>query len=81
MAKKQTGGARWTVFPGKLRLQARARVTGYLTLDGKRAFERARERLAVLARRPESEISDADTIEFLARGEAATRKQLKTLGT
>jgi hypothetical protein len=52
------------------------RVQGVITKDGSKAFEAARKRLALLARRPVTQVSDADTIEFLARGERSTERYL-----
>ena len=47
-----------------------------MTVEGYAAFERARAWLARLAGRRER-VSDADTIEALARGEADTRRYLR----
>jgi hypothetical protein len=52
------------------------RVQGLLTPIGSKRFEQARATLAKLAGRETEQISDADTIEFLARGEANTRSYL-----
>lgn len=56
------------------------RLQGEITREGSRAFEIARVRLAKLVlevmRYSPAVVSDADTIEFLARGEAATRRYL-----
>ena len=62
---------RASVFRGK-----RTRVQGLLTPAGAQQFERARRRLATLAGRAADDLSDADVIEFLARGEAKTRTYL-----
>lgn len=51
------------------------RVQGTPTRIGSIRFEDARKRLSVMAGR--ANVSDSDTIEYLARGEAATRKFLK----
>lgn len=56
------------------------RVQGVLTADGYSAFEDARFRLSKIAGRHVDECSDADVIEFLARGDRATRDYLKLLG-
>jgi hypothetical protein len=53
------------------------RVQGVITPIGARSFEVARARLAKLASREVEQISDADVIEYLARGEAATMKYLE----
>lgn len=45
-----------------------------MTDAGARAFERARQRLQKLSK--VSRVSDADTVEYLARGEEETRKLL-----
>ena len=52
------------------------RVQGNLTPVGSRRFEAARARLARMAGREPEKVSDADTIEFLARGEEESRKVL-----
>jgi hypothetical protein len=54
------------------------KVQGILSLAGSQAFERARGQLAKIAGWEGRTVSDADTIEFLARGEGNTRKYLKT---
>lgn len=54
-----------------------ARVQGIITKIGKTAFEDARVKLALLAHRPPDRVSDADTIEYLARGERETKKYLQ----
>jgi len=53
-----------------------ARVQGVLSRPGSKRFEQARGRLTKLASWP-TPASDGDTIEYLARGEQATRKYLK----
>lgn len=53
------------------------RYQGIVTKVGAAAFERARARLAKLAERDVAGISDADTIEYLARGEENTIAYLK----
>ena len=52
------------------------RVQGHITPAGSARFEAARSRLAKLAGRDREHVSDADVIEYLARGEAATRAYL-----
>lgn len=55
------------------------RVQGFITKTGAEKFERARRQLAELAiwvRAP----SDADVIEYLARGEENTRAYIKAHG-
>lgn len=49
-----------------------SRVQGVMTKAGTRAFANARKRLATLADREPENVSDADVIEFMARGEAET---------
>jgi|SoimicmetaTmtLPB_FD_contig_31_35061119_length_384_multi_3_in_0_out_0_1 hypothetical protein len=44
------------------------RVQGILTRDGSRLFQMRRKRLASLTRRPMQQVSDADVIEWMARG-------------
>jgi hypothetical protein len=56
------------------------RIQGILTKVGTRQFEVARARLAFLSQRKTSQVSQGDTAEFLARGEAATIKFLKGKG-
>lgn len=53
-----------------------SRVQGVMTPIGSRAFEQARQRLGKLASVEKEKVSDADTIEYLARGETATKKYL-----
>lgn len=48
------------------------RVQGQITPIGSLRFERARKRLGKLADRDVEHVSDADTIEYLARGEQET---------
>jgi hypothetical protein len=56
---------------------ARTRVQGGLTPVGTSRFEGARKRLAKLVGRDPEFVSDADVIEYLARGESATRLYLE----
>lgn len=44
------------------------RVQGVLTRDGSRHFQVKRKQLALLTRRRLSQVSDADVIEWMARG-------------
>lgn len=67
-----TRTGRRSIFRGKA-----VRVQGWLTKVGKRDFEYARGQLALVVGWKANEVSDADTVEFLARGEAETRKYLK----
>jgi hypothetical protein len=53
------------------------RVQGNITAAGSVRFEQARRRLAKLAGCEYEDVSDADTIEFLARGEGETIKALQ----
>jgi hypothetical protein len=48
------------------------RVQGNITPVGSRRFEQARARLGKLAGREKEQVSDADVIEYLARGERDT---------
>jgi hypothetical protein len=48
------------------------RVQGVLTKQGVALFEYHRKRLATLAKREASHVSDADVIEYLARGRQET---------
>jgi hypothetical protein len=50
-------------------------TVGGLTNAGARAFEQARTKLKKLS--GQSRVSDADVLEYLARGEAETRKVLE----
>jgi hypothetical protein len=68
------GGSR-SVFTGKTK-DSKFRVQGLLTPDGMDAFERSRARLSRLVDRDVKLISDADVIEYLARGEMATLRYL-----
>jgi hypothetical protein len=52
-------------------------VQGWLSLTGSEKFEEARARLGVLSKWPVDRVSDADVIEYLARGENDTRAYLK----
>lgn len=71
MAKSSVMG-RPTIFKGK----KGDRYQGAVTPVGSRGFEAARKRLARLAGLKTA--SDGDTIEYLARGHAASAKYLKT---
>ena len=53
------------------------RFQGNTTKVGSSAFEAARKRLGVLAGRPTALVSDGDTMEYLAIGDAATVAYLK----
>lgn len=48
------------------------RVQAIISKTGAKRFERARKRLARLAKWKPAQISDADVVEYLARGEADT---------
>lgn len=52
------------------------RVQGVLTPFGGQAFEKARKKLARLVKRTPDKVSDADVIEYLARGEFETKLML-----
>lgn len=73
---------RTSLFPGKVN-DTDHRVQAFLTKVGRQRFELARAHVADLARqflrRPPENISDADTIEYLTRGEADTIKHLRKL--
>ena len=73
MAKTRMG--RWSMFRDKLHGE---KVHALITKFGKRAFETRRQQLARLYREVMGEdaprVSDADVIEFLARGELRTRQ-------
>jgi hypothetical protein len=66
-------GGRFSIFPGKV---DGVRIQGVLTKQGGRAFEQSRKALAKVFQletgRKAPAISDADVVEYLARGEAAT---------
>lgn len=53
------------------------RVQGVITQPGSTRFEQRRAALAKLAGRETEDVSDADVIEYLARGEKNTRDYLK----
>lgn len=65
---------RVSIFRNKNR---KNRVQGLMSDVGKREFELARKRLARLAGWQSTKVSDADTVEYLARGHEATRVYLK----
>lgn len=69
MAKATTQFGRPSIFRNKA---GGKKIQGLITKTGTAEFERARKRLAHLAARSVAHTSDADVIEFLARGEAAT---------
>lgn len=62
-----------SIFKGK---EHGDRVQGYISQAGSKQFELARRRLGVLAQWDVKNVSDADTIEYLARGDEETRKYL-----
>jgi len=68
MAKTQFG--RPCIFRDKA---GGTKKQGVITPAGTIRFEAARRRLAKLAGREVEQISDADTIEYLARGETETK--------
>lgn len=75
---------RWSIFRDKVK-DVDHRVQGILSDVGRSSFERQREALGRLYQavmgRAATTVSDADTIEFLARGELDTRHYLKNLKT
>jgi hypothetical protein len=56
-----------SIFKDETPAQQRVRVTGRLTAAGWRGFEKARGILARLANWPTEDVSDAETIDYLAR--------------
>lgn len=61
-----------SIFPGA----KSERVQALISKVGKKLFEKHRRRLAELAGWKVAEVSDAAVVEFLARGEDATRALL-----
>lgn len=53
------------------------RIQGMISKAGATKFEQARKRLADLAGWKPEKVSDADTIEYLARGDVVTKLYLK----
>jgi hypothetical protein len=53
------------------------RIQGWLTKEGAQLFEVGRRRLAKLAKLGADQVSDGDTAEFLARGEADTKRYIR----
>lgn len=80
MTTGQIGRA--SLFHGKVNASTH-RVQAFLTDIGKQRFEHARTHLGDLARailgQAPSIVSDADTIEYLGRGEAETIRCFKTM--
>jgi hypothetical protein len=86
--KKHTGPTktgvmgRWSIFRPKIN-DADHRYQGWLTDFGRMRFEQAREELSRLFwsvfGRDAVSTSDADTIEYLARGRSDTLKYLRRL--
>lgn len=66
---------RSAIFRGKVNGR---RLQGVITPVGAIAFEAARKKLGKLADVEKENVSDADTIEFLAIGETATKEYLKS---
>jgi len=64
-----------SLFAGKPK-DSDHRVQGYLTDRGVEIFEAKRARLAALVKLEPRQISDGDTIEYLARGEYQTLRYL-----
>lgn len=75
MGQPMTGRA--SIFRDK---KGGSRVQGIMTPVGSKRFEQARRRLGKLADRETEHVSDADTIEYLARGESETVKYLAAAG-
>lgn len=60
--------------------KTKRRVQGFLSEAAARKFDAARERLRVIARHETGQswdVSDAETLEFLCRGEKDTRRYLR----
>lgn len=62
--------------PAIFDLPKEVRIQGVISKPGSVKFEQARKRLAKLVGWAPERVSDADTIEFLARGEKDTLKYL-----
>lgn len=76
MAKNRGG------FPSIFRnKKAGTRYQGVLTKRGSKKFEDARGTLAKLAKRPVERITDADVMEYMARGDDETRDYITQLYT
>jgi len=73
---------RWSIFRDQAHGK-NTRVQGYITTQGGTDFEQARKALGSMYRllmgRDAIAVSDADTIEFLARGLLETRRYLQQL--
>lgn len=67
-------GGRPAIFTPKDGEPVRAQA---LTIAGSKKFEAHRRRLAKLAGLETTQVSDADTVEFMARGERETVKYLE----
>lgn len=63
------------VFRKKL---AENNIHARMTAEGSRLFEQARARLATIVDWKPARVSDSDVLEYLARGEKATRAYLKS---
>lgn len=74
MPRRLPTTGRQSIFRGKDKLHGR--LQGILTPLGMARFEAARVRLARLTGRKAKDVSDGDTIEYLARGEDETRVYL-----
>jgi hypothetical protein len=73
MANHGVATGRASVFRNK---KGGDRVQGTLTRRGSQRFAQARGALALMTERPVTTISDADVIEYLARGAKNTRAYL-----
>lgn len=69
----KSGGGRPSIFRDK---KGGSRFQGVLTPAGSRRFELARVRLAKLVSRDPEQVSDADVVEFLARGDKDSKAYL-----
>lgn len=56
-----------SIYHGKVK-ESKYRVQGFLTPFGMGAFERHRRALAKRVKKEASKVSDADVVEYLARG-------------
>ncbi len=75
MSKARMG--RRAIFRGK---DGGQRVQAIITKVGGQKFEKARVRLAKLAEWEATDVSDADVVEYLARGDAETIAYLEVNG-
>ena len=75
---KQTKRGRVSIFgPKNVRAGGGRRVQGYLGKVAAEYFADAAQKLSVIADVSQNDLSDADIIEFLARGRTNTRLKLR----